>query len=1346
MHWKSNYFVKISLLIVFVMAFAYAGHGMEKTISVSKMSDIGQHQGRTIDISAESPHIKRGIIGDMHTKGIESKWEDKQEAIHVLSRSELLEGKSRLEQKLALHAQNWEKKFSKEIGRTMKQMKMNSINQPPAGGFVINGNEELVNQSIKYGWMGNGSANNPYIISGYGFQSVIGDPCNFTSIDIYNTSLYVKIVNNTFNRITCPNTAGYNWDGGFGIRLKSVKNVIISGNEFTDMANDGILMQNISNILIEGNVFTNVTRSAIFGGYIGFPLLGQNIVNITIRGNSFNNTGVYHPKADEVFGDIYIDPGTGYEARNITVSNNSIKNSRSDYTVFIDSVFGATVEDNFIYNTTSNDGGSQYGASNIYVKDDYGVVTIKGNIIRSSVNKSGIVAVGGEVTIDGNEISFNRGIQDRIMGIFNALDVGIDAVGINELWVTNNTVISNTYLSGLYLFTGYDDGSVSASGNWSIINNTFSYNDATGIWVEGMAFSVEPTDIYITENKVDTNKKHGLLAGSVEYLRVNSNTFSYNDMNGILLYSVRYSSFGYNDEIGNGLSGINATNLQYNFMHPYAYFPNDDPSLNNDFVWDDIIENGKDGISIGNGDGYTIKNMNIKNNKRHGIYTLTGIGSSIVSNTIQNNSRDGILNWAIGVNISENMISDNGGTGVSLTSTANETSITYNYIMNQSESGISVEFGPNGTEIIGNIVEGNNKVGISFDGEYTVIANNTIRWNMEYGIDGTGKKSKIANNIILANGEEGIRLSRDINDTKIIHNAIERNDGSGIFINKGGFDLVQIVANNITSNWGSGINLTEVENPAVNLGKLQISENNIFQSDKDGVFVSNLNGFLDITKNKISHNGFGSGIEIIDSFPFVNVSQNEIVDNLESGISYAGNVTNLDMTIYMNNIADAFEGITINTTEFGSMSIRKNTISKTFYGLKVYSFYGEADISDNTVRDSKKYGIYLNNVNDTRLSYNGVYNSGKNGLILGENSKNTNVTLNDFSFNLRRIRILRVSQAIDNGNNNIFSKNFWSDWVSPDNDGDNYVDFPYQINGTAGNQDPLPRALRPTTLPHLLLKPYILYPEEGDGVSGIVNVTWAEAIDTANHQVTYDLYYSNDGGGTWIKITGTLTGEFYLWDTIALADGEYMLKLLAKDSLGYTTYDISGIFTISNGNGTVPHELTPITLISPNGGEILKGSIMISWTKVNDTFGHNISYSLYYSKDGGNTWNLIVTNLTEVTDYLWDSTSVSDGKYLIMVNATDGEGLSVSDMSDNEFTIQNQNNTQPTSTTTSEQSTTFSTSITSSSTSSATLTKSTDTTASQSQNGFVFAFSFYGVWIGVSLLALITRKRKEDLK
>jgi len=110
----------------------------------------------------------------------------------------------------------------------------------------------------------------------------------------------------------------------------------------------------------------------------------------------------------------------------------------------------------------------------------------------------------------------------------------------------------------------------------------------------------------------------------------------------------------------------------------------------------------------------------------------------------------------------------------------------------------------------------------------------------------------------------------------------------------------------------------------------------------------------------------------------------------------------------------------------------------------------------------------------------------------------------------------------------------------------------------------------------------------------------------------------------------------------------------------------------------IPHSLSAPTVLFPNGGETLQGTITLHWTPTNDTWGHSVTYTVSYSADGGHPWILLASELP-TSEYEWDTTTIADGSfYWVQVVATCSDGLTAEDRSDAPFTIQN-----PTSTTTS---------------------------------------------------------------
>ena len=107
-----------------------------------------------------------------------------------------------------------------------------------------------------------------------------------------------------------------------------------------------------------------------------------------------------------------------------------------------------------------------------------------------------------------------------------------------------------------------------------------------------------------------------------------------------------------------------------------------------------------------------------------------------------------------------------------------------------------------------------------------------------------------------------------------------------------------------------------------------------------------------------------------------------------------------------------------------------------------------------------------------------------------------------------------------------------------------------------------------------------------------------------------------------------------------------------------------------NGNSyryTVTNRAPTLSLISPNGNETLKDSVLIEWS-ASDLDGDDLTFTLAYS-DGGGGWYLIEENLTG-NSYEWDISNIPySDSILIKVVVYDGFGGQAEDQSDFLFTI-----------------------------------------------------------------------------
>ncbi|MFH0815322.1 MAG: M14 family zinc carboxypeptidase [Methanobacteriota archaeon] len=109
-----------------------------------------------------------------------------------------------------------------------------------------------------------------------------------------------------------------------------------------------------------------------------------------------------------------------------------------------------------------------------------------------------------------------------------------------------------------------------------------------------------------------------------------------------------------------------------------------------------------------------------------------------------------------------------------------------------------------------------------------------------------------------------------------------------------------------------------------------------------------------------------------------------------------------------------------------------------------------------------------------------------------------------------------------------------------------------------------------------------------------------------------------------------------------------------------------------------PDNAPIVTVTAPTAANtIASGSYTIHWTATDDNPFPATPTKIEYSADGGTAWNTIVTNTANTGSYVWNTVPRTDGvNYLVRVTATDSIGQATSDVSDNQFSIDNTANDQ----------------------------------------------------------------------
>jgi len=221
------------------------------------------------------------------------------------------------------------------------------------------------------------------------------------------------------------------------------------------------------------------------------------------------------------------------------------------------------------------------------------------------------------------------------------------------------------------------------------------------------------------------------------------------------------------------------------------------------------------------------------------------------------------------------------------------------------------------------------------------------------------------------------------------------------------------------------------------------------------------------------------------------------------------------------------------------------------------------------------------------------------------------------------------------------------------------------------------------------------------GVANGVPVIAANAIDKGRVVVLPDLNFfdASDGDG----------------------DGYWMLY----------DYD-NDIFTTNAFFWLVENRAPSVEVLTPNGGEILNGTIMVEWDAI-DFDGDSLTFDVLYSDDNGASWDDLAIGLL-VDSYSWNTTLYPDGSgYMIRVIVSDGMATAQDD-SDSPFELDNIEETTTTTTTPSP------TTTTSSPTTSTDTNTTTTTTPTPLDATLIIIIAAAGVVIVIIIIIIVKKK------
>jgi parallel beta-helix repeat protein len=386
----------------------------------------------------------------------------------------------------------------------------------------------------------------------------------------------------------------------------------------------------------------------------------------------------------------------------------------------------------------------------------------------------------------------------------------------------------------------------------------------------------------------------------------------------------------------------------------------------------------------------------------------------------------------------------------------------------------------------------------------------------------------------------------------------------------------------------------------------------------------------------------GTPIQIVNTSVFFEVRGCLTVGG-STGI-YLQNVTNAK--VWNNTIQDAADcGVLF--TESKQVLITNNTVHSTSSasssGISSYSSeYSE--ISNNTIHTINGWGVLVDYSHNCSITQNRVHDCIRDGIGLRDSSEN-NITTNEISHaHMSGIKLGNSPRCLIEWN--LVSHSF-SDGISIEASADCiiqhnvlYESGAYSLDVAGASTDIISNTFYQSQLQGLRCQSDNNYATQNNFIeNGLAFPSYPTYVSIigANNTILgnyYDIWTWPDENEDGIVDPAYLYGS-----TIEQSDSEPHVRVFQTNLM---------------------HILTRPILIYPNDtldGEKFWGPIDLKWGIASDTFGHNVTYNVSVSSNGGSSWTTIASDLID-TVLSWNSSLYAESaEYRFKISAQCIDGL-----------------------------------------------------------------------------------------